>query len=71
MNTLYQITKILRGDTGRNQDVPVKTEDGTTITEETAKRNSYCVYFLPEYNRESHEAYALQISGCDLTRMGD
>ena len=37
MKTFYQITKNLRGETGPNQDIPVKTEDGTTITEETAK----------------------------------
>lgn len=37
MKTVYQITKKLRGDHGPNQDLPVKAEDGSAITEEKAK----------------------------------
>lgn len=46
-----QITKKLRGDTGPNQDIPVKTEDDTTITEETAKLESWREQFKKILNR--------------------
>lgn len=42
MKTVYQITKILQDETGPNQDFPLKNpQDGTTITEETAKLETW------------------------------
>ncbi|XP_062614538.1 uncharacterized protein LOC134276298 [Saccostrea cucullata] len=41
MKTVYQIRKKLRGDHGPNQDLPVKAEDGSAITEELAKLESW------------------------------
>ena len=37
MKTVYQITRQLRDDRGQNQDLAAKGNDGSTITEESAK----------------------------------
>ena len=37
MNSLYRITKTLKGDTGPNQNQPLKDEDGKLITAEKDK----------------------------------
>ena len=37
MKTVYHVTRKLRGDRGQNQDLTVKANGGSTITEEKAK----------------------------------
>lgn len=51
MKTVYQITKKLRGDHGPNQDLPVKAEDGSAITEEKAKLERWREHFEKILNR--------------------
>lgn len=51
MKTVYQITKKLRGDLGPNQDLPVKAEDGSAITEEKANIERWREHFEKILNR--------------------
>lgn len=51
MKTVYQITKKLRGDHGPKQDLPVKAEDGSAITEEKAKLERWKEHFEKILNR--------------------
>lgn len=51
MKTVYQITKKLRGDHGPNQDLPVKAEDGSAITEGRAKQERWREHFEKILNR--------------------
>lgn len=45
MKTVYHIIKKLRGDHDPNQDLPVKAEDGSAITEEMAKLQNWREHF--------------------------
>lgn len=51
MKTVYQIKKKLRGDHGPNQDLPVKAEDGSAITEEKAKLERWREHYEKILNR--------------------
>ena len=52
MKTVYMTTRKLRGDRGYNQDIPVKAEDGTPITEELAKLERWKQHFQHTLNRQ-------------------
>ena len=58
MKTVYQITKKLRGDRGQSQDLPVKAEDGTPITEEQAKLERWREHFQQILNRPDPATFA-------------
>lgn len=45
MKTVDQIMKKLRGDPGSNQDLPVKSEDDSAITDEKAKMERWKEHF--------------------------
>ena len=51
MKTLYQISKRLRGDTGANQEVPVKAADGTVLTSMQDKIARWREHFQEILNR--------------------
>jgi hypothetical protein len=58
MKTVYMTTKKLRGDRRQNQDIPVKAEDGTPITEERAKLGRWKEHFQRILNRPDPPALA-------------
>ena len=51
MRTVHKITRKLCGDRGQNQDLTVKSKDGSTSTEEKAKLERWGEYFQQHFNR--------------------